>query len=199
MNLLRAFIAIEIPPSILSAIEKETFGLRRLADSSLVRWTPTANMHLTLKFLGDVSETNLQFIKQMLTQECAQRAPFDLQIGKLGSFPTSRRPRVIWIGIKAPAELAALQSGIESAAERLGYTKEERDFSPHLTIGRVRQNLPAADLGRVSAALESTHVSMLGTAKIDSVHLYKSELKPTGSIYTRLFTAPLQKHQPPGL
>jgi 2'-5' RNA ligase len=192
MNLLRAFIAIEIPSSIQSAIEQATDGLRKAVDSSLVRWVPPANMHLTLKFLGDVSETNLQFIKHMLMQECAQHPAFDLQIGKLGFFPNSKRPRVIWIGLKAPTALAMLQNAIETAAERLGYTKEERDFSPHLTIGRVRPNLTAAEMGRVSAALEAAHVGMLGTVSIDSVHLYQSELRPTGSVYTRLFSAPLK-------
>ena len=83
MSILRAFIAIEIPESIQIAIQKETLNLRSSADSALVRWIAPANIHLTLKFLGDVSTTNLQFINQMLTQECAQHLAFDLQIGKL--------------------------------------------------------------------------------------------------------------------
>lgn len=192
MSLLRAFIAIEIPKSIQESIQKETVNLRKVVDTSLVRWTSCSNIHLTLKFLGDVSDSNLQFIKQMLTQECAEQPAFDLQVGKLGSFPTSKRPRVIWIGLNAPGQLAELQRSIESAASRLGYEKEERGFSPHLTIGRVRQNLSAADLGRIHTALESTHVGMLGTITINSVHLYKSDLQLTGSVYTQLFSAPLR-------
>lgn len=192
MSLIRAFIAIEIPESIQKAIEKETLSLRKAADSSLVRWVPSANVHLTLKFLGDVSESNLQFIKQMLTQECAQHPALDMQIGKLGSFPTSKRPRVIWVGIHAPAELGKIQQAIDSASSRLGYTKEERDFSPHLTIGRVKPNLSAIDVQKIRTALESNHVSMLGSAKIDAIHLYKSDLQPGGSVYTRLFSAQLK-------
>jgi RNA 2',3'-cyclic 3'-phosphodiesterase len=192
MSLLRAFIAIEIPNTIQEAIHKDTLNLRKALDSALVRWTPCSNIHLTLKFLGDVSESNLQFIKQMLVQECTEHFAFDLQVGKLGSFPNSKRPRVIWVGLNAPGELLSLQQSIESAASRLGYEKEERGFSPHLTIGRVRQNLSATDLGRIHTALDSTHVSMLGTVTINAVYLFKSDLQPNGSVYTRLFSAPLK-------
>ena len=192
MTILRAFIAIEIPESIQTAIQKETLNLRFSADSALVRWIAPANIHLTLKFLGDVSTTNLQFIKQMLTQECAQHPAFDLQIGKLGSFPTLKRPRVIWVGVQAPAEFDKLQRAIESAAARLGYTPETGDFSPHLTIGRVRQNLTDAGMQKLRTALTSNHVGMLGTVKVNAVHLYKSDLQPSGSVYTQLSCAPLK-------
>lgn len=192
MSILRAFIAIEIPESIQTAIQKETVSLRSAADSSLVRWIPPANIHLTLKFLGDVSTTNLQFIKQMLTQECAQHFSFDLEIGKLGSFPTPKRPRVLWVGVRAPADFEKLQKAIESAAARLGYAPETGDFSPHLTIGRVRQNLADSGMQKVRMALSSNHVGMLGTVKVSAVHLYKSDLQSTGSVYTKLSSAPLK-------
>ena len=192
MSILRAFIAIEIPESIQTAIQKETVSLRSAADSSLVRWIPPANIHLTLKFLGDVSTTNLQFIKQMLTQECAQNFSFDLEIGKLGSFPTPKRPRVLWVGVRAPAEFDKLQQTIESAAARLGYAPETGEFSPHLTIGRVRQNLTDSGMQKVRTALSSNHVGMLGTVKVSAVHLYKSDLQSTGSVYTKLSSAPLK-------
>ena len=193
MPLVRAFIALEIPPPIRSAIAECTAGLRNTVDTSLVRWVPSENLHLTLKFLGDVSSTTIPFITQMLTAEAGQCPAFELQIGTLGCFPTSKRPRVIWVGIRAPAVLEALQRGIESAADRLGYASEARPFSLHLTIGRVRSNLPAADLQRIHAALESHPLGMLGSAEIDAVHLIKSELRPAGSVYTRLFSAPLNR------
>ena len=192
MTILRAFIAIEIPESIQTAIQKETFNLRSSADSTLVRWVVPANIHLTLKFLGDVSTTNLQFIKQMLTQECAQHFAFDLQIGKLGSFPTIKRPRVIWVGVQAPMEFEILQQVIESGAARLGYTPETGGFSPHLTIGRVRQNLMDSGMQKLRAALTSNHVGMLGAVKVNAVHLYKSDLQSNGSVYTQLSSAPLK-------
>ncbi len=191
MSLLRAFIALEIPVLIQDAIQQQTAGLRKAANSSLVRWVPAHNLHLTLKFLGDVSTSNLQFVTQMLTREASQHPSFSLRIGRLGSFPNSRRARVIWVGIHAPAELETLQRGIESAAARLGYEAEERPFSPHLTIGRVKQSVTPADQAQVRAALEATQVGQIGEAKVTSVHLMKSDLQPTGSVYSRLFSAPL--------
>ena len=191
MSLLRAFIALEIPVSIQDAIQQQTAGLRKAANSSLVRWVPAHNLHLTLKFLGDVSTSNLQFVTQMLTREASQHPGFSLQIGRLGSFPNSRRARVIWIGIHAPAELETLQRGIESAAARLGYEAEERSFSPHLTIGRVKQSVTPADQAQIRAALEAAYVGQLGEANVTSVHLMKSDLLPTGSVYSHLFSAPL--------
>jgi RNA 2',3'-cyclic 3'-phosphodiesterase len=191
MSLLRAFIALEIPVSIQDAIQQQTAGLRATADSSLVRWVPAENLHLTLKFLGDVSSANLQFLTQMLAREASQHPGFPLQIGGLGSFPSSRRPRVIWIGIHAPTALESLQRSLEAAAERLGYEAEERPFSPHLTIGRVKQNVAAADQQRIRLALEASHVGQLGKTDVTAVHLMKSDLQPTGSVYTRLFSAPL--------
>lgn len=191
MTLLRAFIALEIPAPIREAIQQQTAALRKSADSSLVRWVPAGNLHLTLKFLGDVSTTNLPFLTQMLSREAGQHAGFSLQVGGLGAFPNSRRPRVIWIGIHAPEELSALARSLESATRRLGYPSEERPFSPHLTIGRIKQTASPADLQRIHTALESTQVGPLGSAEVTAVHLMKSDLQPTGSVYTRLFSAPL--------
>ncbi len=191
MSLLRAFIALEIPATIQDAIQQQTADLRRAANSSLVRWVPVGNLHLTLKFLGDISSSNLQFVTQMLTREASQHPGFNLQVGGLGSFPNPRRARVIWIGVHAPTGLETLQHGIESAAARLGYEADERPFSPHLTIGRVKQNISPADQQRIRAALEVAHVGQLGQAEVTAVHLMKSDLQPTGSVYTRLFSAPL--------
>jgi 2'-5' RNA ligase len=89
--------------------------------------------------------------------------------------------------------LLSLQHAIETATARLGYASEERGFSPHLTIGRVRQNVSTMDLQKIRAALEEAKVGRLGTAHVDAVHLFKSELHPNGSVYTKLFSAPLGK------
>jgi 2'-5' RNA ligase len=195
MTLLRVFIAVEIPLSIRQAIRDNTESMRE-ALGSLIRWVPTENMHLTLKFIGDVSPANVELLSQMLTAETKGSAPFQMQIGGLGSFPGSRRARVIWIGIQAPPGLASLQHGIESATTRLGYEPETRPFSPHLTIGRVRQQVSAGEQQQIRTALERTQVGDLGIAGITAVHLFKSDLQPTGSIYTRLFSAPLEKDLP---
>ena len=193
MSLLRSFIAIEIPLEIQQNIYKETSNFRREIDG-LVRWVPAENMHLTLKFLGDVSPSNVEFLMQMLRNEADNVNGFTIHLTGLGSFPSLKRPRVIYIAIHAPAGLEALHRGIESASRRLGYESEERPFSPHLTMGRVKQNISAVEQQKIRRCIEGIQVDVLGTARVDSVHLYKSELKPSGSVYTRLYSAPLRKN-----
>jgi 2'-5' RNA ligase len=193
MTLLRAFVAIEIPPSIQKAIFTQTERLRKALGPALVRWVPTENLHLTLKFLGDVSPANVELLTQMLTAEAATCAPFPIQVGGLGSFPNPKRARVLWVGLHAPAALESLQHGIDSATARLGYPSEDRPFSPHLTIGRAKQQISASGQQTLRAALEQATLGDLGTAEIASVHLYQSDLQPGGSVYTQLFSAPLKK------
>jgi 2'-5' RNA ligase len=129
----------------------------------------------------------------MLRAEAELFPGFEVHLQGLGAFPNTKRPRVLFIGIQAPGTLEALQRGIDSASRRLGYESEERGFSPHLTIGRVKQNVTAADHQTIRRAIEETRIDSLGTARVDLVHLYKSDLKPSGSIYTRLYSAPLRK------
>lgn len=192
MSLLRTFIAVEIPPQVQKKIQQEIEPLRKAIGSSFVRWVPIQNVHLTLKFLGDVSPASVDILSQMLRTEADSCTAFDMHISGLGSFPSLRRPRVLFIGIQAPAELEALYRGIESACARLGYESETRDFSPHLTLGRVKQDASALDQQRIRRVLEETKIDSLGTARVNSVHLYKSDLKPTGSVYTQIFSAPLK-------
>ena len=191
--LLRVFIAIELPQQTLDALEKQTTRLRQTVGNDIIRWAPAQNMHLTLKFIGDIATSHLDFLKQMLTREAASHPQFDMQIGGLGSFPNSRMPRVVWIGLHAPAGLTSLHKSIEAGAYRLGYEKEERAFSPHLTLGRARQNVNPAELSKVRAALDTIQLGNIGTARVDSVHLFKSDLQSGGSVYTKLFSAPLSK------
>ncbi len=191
MNHLRAFIALELPPPLQRAIEKQTFRLRQATGDEAIRWIPAHNLHLTLKFLGNIATSHLDFLKQMLVQAANLHSPFDLQIGGIGSFPNSKLPRVLWVGIHAPPELAALQKTIEAGAVRLGYERDDRPFSPHLTLGRVRQRIDAASLRKIRAALEGIQIGSIGAARIDSVHLFRSELRHEGSVYTKLFSAPL--------
>ena len=194
MNLLRAFIAIELPNQLQDALEKQTTRLRQSLGDDLVRWIPTQNMHLTLKFLGNTAASHVEFLKQFISQTADTHSQFDLQISGLGSFPNSKRARILWAGIHAPADLAALQKSIEAGTTRLGYEKEEKPFSPHLTLGRVRQNIDPAGLQKIRTILDTIQLGNIGSARVDSIHLYKSEPQTSGSVYTKLFSAPLKKH-----
>ena len=119
MNQIRAFIAIDLPPSIQESLDKQTARLRQTLGDDAVRWVPTQNMHLTIKFLGSLPLSHLDFIKRMLTQSADSNPQFDLQISGLGSFPNSKLPRVLWAGIHASAGLTSLQKVIEDGATRL--------------------------------------------------------------------------------
>jgi len=193
MSLLRAFIAIELSEHVCDAIQKQTVRLHQTLGNDLIRWVPTQNMHLTLKFLGDTTTSHLEFLKQLLAREANLHPQFSFQLGGLGAFPNSKRPRLLWIGIQAPADLASLQKSIESGTTRLGYEQEERAFSPHLSIGRVRQNLNPPEVQKIRTALDTIQLGNIGLARVDFIHLYKSDLQPSGSIYTKLFSAPLSK------
>jgi len=193
MSLMRVFIAIEFPHQTLDVIDKQTARLRQAVGDDIIRWIPAQNMHLTLKFIGDIANSHVDFLKQMLTHEAATHPQFDIQIGGLGTFPNSRMPRILWVGLHAPAVLASLHKSIDAGASRLGYEKEERAFSPHLTIGRARQNIDPTELSKVRAALNTIQLGNIAIARVDSVHLFKSDRQPGGSVYTKLFSAPLSK------
>ncbi|MFN3742563.1 MAG: RNA 2',3'-cyclic phosphodiesterase [Anaerolineales bacterium] len=191
MEPLRLFIAIEIPVSLLEQIDKAVEPLRRSIPQELIRWVPYHNIHLTLKFLGDVSPSNVEFLCRAISQEAARHSPFDVTIEGWGVFPDIKRPRVLWIGIQAPPRLFQLQRGIDSATQRLGYAAEEREFTPHLTIGRVRSQVNPDEIAKIRSALQRFSFDLKSTFAVTAVHLIKSDLQPEGARYTRLFTASL--------
>jgi 2'-5' RNA ligase len=171
MNL-RSFIAVEIPAEIHRAITRSTASLQKALPTPLVRWVEPQNIHLTLIFLGDVSPVNLELLAEALKVELTSHESFSMSVGGLGAFPSSHRPRIVWVGLEAPAALTTLQHGVETVAARIGYIPEERPFSPHLTIGRVGQSLTRIDLARIKAALEATSVGRLGIVHVGAVHIF---------------------------
>jgi 2'-5' RNA ligase len=189
MNFIRAFIAIDLSNEICQKLSMVLNDLQEVMGKLPVRWMPVKNIHLTIKFLGDVSSGDLDIIKELLLSETSRHSAFELQIGELGTFPSNRRPRVIWVGVEAPSEMKALYHGIETETARLGYVPEGRPFSPHLTLGRVSRNASSGELSRIGEVVSSYKVGFLGITLVDSVHLYRSDLKPSGAIYTRLFSA----------
>jgi len=190
--MLRSFVAVEIPAEIQSALARSTALLQKALPKPLIRWVAPQNVHLTLKFLGDVSPANLERLAEALKTEAVAHETFDMSVGGLGAFPNPRRARVIWIGLEAPAALMALLRGVETVTARLGYTSEDRPFSPHLTIGRVGKNVSGTDFQRICTSLEGATVGALGTLRVDAVHIFKSDLQPGGSVYTHLYTLPMK-------
>lgn len=191
MSVIRAFIAINISPEIAQRLNVISGELQQMLRGVPIRWVPVENIHITLKFLGDVSESNLDLLKEMLEAEVARHPQLEISAGELGAFPSIRRPRVLWVNVQAPPELVALQRGIDNEAARLGYDREERAFSPHLTLGRVSRNANSSDARRISEVLEKYVVGYIGAARIREVILYRSDLYPNGAVYTPIFAAKL--------
>jgi len=193
MAVIRAFIALDLSSEISQRLDQISSDLKKRMPPNVVRWVPAQNIHLTLKFLGDVSTANLESLQKMIQIEGENVPPFDLSVGSVGAFPNVHRPRVVWVGVTAPETLPALQHGIEMSANRLGYPLEERPFSPHLTLGRVNRNISPTDLQHVEQALSGYNVGFIGAVHLTAVHLYRSDLTPQGAHYTRLYSAPLKK------
>jgi 2'-5' RNA ligase len=192
MSVIRAFIAIDLSTEIQQALEQVSDQLKGQLKGIPVRWVPVKNIHLTLKFLGDVSLANLEVLEGILRAEAVRSSLFDISIGKLGAFPSARRPRVIWVGVEAPAELEQLQRALDEATTRLGYPPEERDYSPHLTLGRISRNASNVEVGHIGQIIDNSEVGHLGTMRVQAVCLYRSDLQPNGAVYTRLYSANLK-------
>jgi len=190
--MLRSFIAIEIPAGIQGAISQATMLMKKTLPKTLVRWVPSQNIHLTLKFLGNVSADNLERLAGALKIEAAAHPAFSMSVGGIGAFPTARRARVIWIGLEPPPAMQILQRGVEATIAQMGYAPEERPFSAHLTIGRVGQHASASDLQLIRGVLDATRIGILGTVRVDALQIFKSDLQPGGSVYTRLYALPMK-------
>ncbi len=190
MNAIRSFIAIELPVSIQNQLDK-IIGQLKGPMTSAVRWVPAQNIHLTLKFLGDVSPGNMDMLMNILRAEVSRQKTFSITVGELGAFPTPHRPRVLWIGISAPSQLITLARLVEGETRKLGYAAEDRPFSPHLTLGRVSQNASPLQVRQVADALAGIKVGSLGNADVREVVLFKSVLTPKGAEYSALLKVPL--------
>jgi RNA 2',3'-cyclic 3'-phosphodiesterase len=190
MTAIRAFIAIDLPTNFREKLDAVIDSLQTVIPDA-VRWVPVKNIHLTLKFLGDISPANLQVLSKILAAETMKCPPFVMSAGGIGAFPNHRRPRVIWVGVKAPSVLENLQRNIEGETRRLGYSPEERPFSPHLTIGRVSHTAKPQDIRQLSETLVNLNTGDLGQVPVDKIFLFRSDLYPTGAVYRPLFSCSL--------
>ena len=193
MSVIRAFIAVDLSPEILERIEQVSLDLRARMKDVPVRWVPVENIHLTLKFLGNVSTANLEILKDILGKVVSSHSECDISVGGIGAFPKPHNPRVIWVGMEVPQELVTLQHNIEIETARLGYSREHRPFSPHLSFGRVSRNASAQDVHAIAEVLENYKVGFLGATRLKSVYLYRSDLKPDGAVYTPIYSATLEE------
>jgi 2'-5' RNA ligase len=165
--------------------------LGKATPERVVRWDKAEKIHLTLKFLGDTRLDDVARIGEALTNATRDIKKFSFTPDGLGCFPNLKQPRVVWVGVKDSAALIAMQNRIETHIVPLGFPKEERAFSPHLTLGRVRREASRAEAASVGEAVRVRANQTFGTESVSRVILMKSDLQRGGSIYTQLFTADL--------
>ena len=190
MSVIRAFIAVDLPPDIQDCLKSISEQLKEQMGPVQIRWVIPENIHLTLKFLGDVSLNNIPVLTDLLERETASLKPMVISIGGIGAYPKVRSPRVVWVGIEAPQEMYSLQRIVDTQLNRIGYAPDKRSFSPHLTLGRVSRNSTPQEVKKIGEVLASQKIGFLGVARIHGIHLYRSDLKPSGAVYTKMFTAP---------
>jgi 2'-5' RNA ligase len=179
---MRLFVAMDIPEDVRAAISALVAKLRPTHRNA--RWVRIEGLHVTLKFIGETSSEKSAKIKTALAA-IPSRAPIPMIFRGLGFFPNDRRPRVLWAGIASGPELAALAAAVDAALASLGTPREDRAFSPHLTLARF--DTPRG-LDVLRAAIEKSGALEFGGATTKEFHLYQSVLKPGGAEYTRLAT-----------
>lgn len=177
---MRLFVALDVPDETRRALG----GIIQKFESVCrgARWMRAESIHVTLKFIGHVEETELPAIKECLAK-VKLGAPIEIAFGNFGFFPNERRPHVFWLGIEAGPDLAALAASISSALEPIGIPREERAFRPHLTLARFKTEKGLPKLREMVAPL--AHQGF-GNTVASQFHLYESVLNPDGAVHTKL-------------
>jgi 2'-5' RNA ligase len=187
MAKIRTFIALELPQDLKKALADLQGKLRSRTDC--VRWVRPEHIHLTLKFLGPTEEGLVDSIGRILANLAQGLSLFRTQIAGLGAFPNSRNPKVIWVGM--PGEQGSLlkfQQQLEDALAPVGFAKEKRSFAPHLTLGRVKEGKGKKELEQLIAEY---HNENLGNFAADTLIFFRSDLHPSGPVYSALKTIKL--------
>lgn len=186
---IRAFLAIEPPAEIRKEIGNIQNNLKRLSPVN-IRWVNPGGIHLTLKFFGNISETDIIAISGVTERNTQTLAPLHFEVKKLGLFPSQKSPRVLWIGLGGDtASLLTLQKNLEQGFEECGFTKEERPFRAHLTLGRIK--VPDKT-GAIAKIVGDGGDCTAGSFSASGLILFKSDLTPQGAIYTKLARFPFE-------
>ena len=183
---IRSFIAVDLSGEARAELAATVESLNRRGLSG-VRWVRDEGMHLTLKFLGEIDSAMVPKVIDGLNTACRETKPFTLSLDSVGAFPNLQRPRVLWVGLAGDLEtLGGLQRNVESRMERLGFPAERRRFNPHVTLGRVRDNVRSPDRTRIGEAVAEASIGKVPSWEVRSVRLMRSTLAPSGAVYTCL-------------
>jgi 2'-5' RNA ligase len=183
----RLFAAIEIGPVAQSRVVDEQARLKETLRASSIRWTKHDQLHITLVFIGEVTDQRAARIVEAM-RDSIEHPPFRFELGGIGAFPPRGAPRALWIGVKSGAEqMIRVQSIVADRLERIGVERERRPFSPHLTLGRWRDSRPL-DRPPMSSAQPQT----IARVDVKAVTLFQSRVSSDGSTYMKLVESPLR-------
>jgi 2'-5' RNA ligase len=193
MTTLRTFIAVELDDELRMNLGLLQDRLRDRVPRRSVRWVRPAGIHLTLKFLGDTPGAKVRDVGTDLVRAAASVPPFTITMGGLGCFPNARRPRVVWVGLQeATGALVRLRDAVEAEVSPLGFPSERRPFRPHLTLGRVQRRATKSQVREIGqAVVAASSTGTVDEMAVGAVSYIKSELRPTGAVYTLLSEASL--------
>jgi 2'-5' RNA ligase len=183
---IRSFIAVELPEAVKAGLQQLQTELT-LPRYSFVKCVAPEGIHLTLKFLGNVSAQKISEITGVMEQASQGVNPFKLQLTEVGAFPNMSRPRVLWVGIKGEVDkLVDWQRRLDDGLVPLGFAKEARPFTPHLTLARVRENCSPGDRLNFGEMVARAHAEVDFNFTVNSLNLMRSQLFPSGAVYTSL-------------
>ncbi len=195
---LRLFVAVTVPEGVKDAVMKAQDALRRVTPEGHVRWTRRDQLHLTLRFLGDVDAGRVSALTEALQRCCQEFAPLRLHAEGIGFFPDARRPRVLWVGVQdAQDQLRRLQGAVQAATAPFTAEKPEQHFAGHVTLGRIK-GLGRADADALAAAAEQAAQRPFGQWVATEIEIIQSELSPKGAQYTTLAELGLTGSSPAG-
>ena len=187
---IRAFVAIEIPEDVRTALGEAQLRLKQAHPNVKVSWAKIGNLHLTLQFLGSIGESAAPRISQSLATGVAAVPTFSVPVAGVGAFPDIDRPRVLWIGCNdSNGKLRALAQAVQAALRPCGFKPEPVPWVPHFTLGRIRSVQVDPALTR---ALDSLTNETFGTLPVTEIHLFQSQLQSDGSVYTKISSHTLQ-------
>lgn len=190
---IRSFIAIELPEDVRAGLRRLQAELK-LPQHSFVKCVAPEGIHLTLKFLGNISPAKVTEITGVMKRASQGVSPFQLQITEVGAFPNMRQPRVLWVGIKGELDkLVAWQKRIDNGLMPLGFAKETRPFTPHLTLARLRENCSPGDRREFGEMVSKTPIEVSYKFNVTSLNLMRSQLLPGGAVYSRLAEVKLKQ------
>lgn len=187
---IRSFLAVDPPREIIDAIGMIQDRLKKNIQGD-IRWVRPQGIHLTLKFFGAISESDVANISLVVENTTSNIAPFTLGIKRVGAFPDVKRPRVLWLGMDGDVDtLIRLQKEVDAELQKYGFEKEDRTFRPHLTLARIKDPRGLIGLAKIMEKRENYEAGSFSAA---GLNLFKSDLTPKGAVYTKLAYYPFAK------